>query len=213
MVLLIAAHPTPSATEEQAKKDDDFNRTFDARIELVFKLAAQTAASNWHLQSSDKDTFTLAFNTGRNMRTNVGFDMSVAWIDLGGGKTRVTVHAQRRRSTQLFSWKEGSRIADTFLDKLGEALKTAPREQQQAVVPQTAEKSDSSAAVVHFKSEPEGAEILVDGKFVGTTPSELRLAVGEHSIKIVKAGFESWERTFEVSARDKITLSAVLVRQ
>jgi hypothetical protein len=212
--LLLAGNPTPSATEQQAKKDDDFNRTFDAPVGIVFKLAVQTAASNWHLQTSDKDTYTPAFNTGRNMRTNVGFDMSVACIEIGGGKTRVTVHAQRRRSTQLFSWKEGNRIADTFLDKLGEALKVAPQvEQPQTAVPQTPERGNSSTAIVHFKSDPEGAEILVDGKLIGTTPSELVLAVGEHTIKFVKAGFREWERTLQVSAGGRITVSAELIPQ
>jgi hypothetical protein len=46
---------------------------------------------------------------------------------------------------------------------------------------------------------PEGAEITVDEKFMGSTPSSLRLAVGDHKIKLGKPGFKPWERPMTVS--------------
>lgn len=212
--LIVATGAAAAQGRQDDKKDDDFNRTFSAPVETVFKLAVQTAASNWHLQSSDKDTYTLAFNTGMNMRTSVGFDMSVACVDLGGGKTRVTVHPQRRASRQLFSWKEGNRISDTFLDKLADAIKRAPAPAQDAAIPAaplSAQPDDR--AQVQIKSDPDGADILVDGKFVGNTPSELRLSAGEHSIKVQKSGFQDWERKVTVIAGGNITLNAALQRQ
>jgi len=43
-------------------------------------------------------------------------------------------------------------------------------------------------------SNPDGAEIEVDGELVGSTPSTLQLSIGVHTIALRKAGFKVWER-------------------
>lgn len=48
---------------------------------------------------------------------------------------------------------------------------------------------------VEIASSPAGSDIEVDGKFVGSTPSLVRVASGEHTVKLTKNGFEVWERT------------------
>ncbi|HEY0320935.1 MAG TPA: PEGA domain-containing protein [Pyrinomonadaceae bacterium] len=68
--------------------------------------------------------------------------------------------------------------------------------------------TDLSTIVV--KSSPEGAEISIDGKFVGSTPSTLRLASGEHNIVIEKSGFKSWQRTMTVNTSGSVTVDATL---
>ena len=65
-------------------------------------------------------------------------------------------------------------------------------------------------ATVLVKSTPDGAEITVDGKLVGNTPSTLRLAPGDHTILVEKSGMKSWQRTIAVSAADAVTLDAKL---
>jgi hypothetical protein len=52
--------------------------------------------------------------------------------------------------------------------------------------------------------------ITVDEKFMGSTPSSLRLAVGDHKIKLGKSGFKTWERTMTVSAGATATVDATL---
>jgi PEGA domain len=42
------------------------------------------------------------------------------------------------------------------------------------------------------KSTPDEAEITIAGKYVGSTPSTLTLAAGEHIIKVEKQGFTPW---------------------
>lgn len=64
-------------------------------------------------------------------------------------------------------------------------------------------------STVVVKSSPEGAEITVDGKFVGSTPSTLQIAPGEHNITIEKSGFKSWQRTMTVNS-GSITVDAAL---
>ena len=67
---------------------------------------------------------------------------------------------------------------------------------------------DASTIVV--KSTPDGADITVDGKFVGSTPSTLRLSPGEHSITIEKSGFKVWQRAITVSSAGSVTVEATL---
>ena len=65
-------------------------------------------------------------------------------------------------------------------------------------------------STVAVKSTPDGADITVDGKYVGSTPSTLRLAVGDHAIVVEKAGFKSWQRTVTVSEGGNINVDATL---
>lgn len=65
-------------------------------------------------------------------------------------------------------------------------------------------------ATVLIKSEPDGADIFIDGKFVGSTPSTLQIPSGDHSISIRKVGFSAWERTISAIAGGNIRLSATL---
>ncbi len=69
---------------------------------------------------------------------------------------------------------------------------------------------DAALSTVDIKSTPDGAEITVDDKFMGSTPSSLRLAVGDHKIKLGKSGFKTWERTMTVGAGATATLDATL---
>jgi hypothetical protein len=68
----------------------------------------------------------------------------------------------------------------------------------------------AAGACVTFVSEPQGADIYVDGKFVGNTPSMLNLAMGSHEIRIESEHFKPWTRTLETSAGSKITIRAPL---
>lgn len=68
----------------------------------------------------------------------------------------------------------------------------------------------TQSGTVAFRSEPDGADITIDGKFVGTTPSSLQLTAGDHSIAIEKAHFSSWKRTMTVAAGSSANVSATL---
>jgi PEGA domain len=70
--------------------------------------------------------------------------------------------------------------------------------------------TESGLPTVEIKSTPDGAEITVDEKYMGSTPSALRLSAGDHKIKLEKSGFKSWEKTLTVSSGGKIQISADL---
>lgn len=95
--------------------------------------------------------------------------------------------------------------ADTPLDPL--------KFKQSLAVESGAPKPEVSAAIlssVAIKSTPDGAEITVDDKFVGTTPSTIQLAPGDHKVGLAKSGFKSWARTITVTAGSTLNLDASL---
>jgi hypothetical protein len=72
---------------------------------------------------------------------------------------------------------------------------------------------DAVLSTVEINSTPSGAEITVDEKFMGNTPSSLRLTAGEHKIKLEKSGFKTWERTLTVSSGATATIDPTLEKQ
>jgi hypothetical protein len=66
---------------------------------------------------------------------------------------------------------------------------------------------------VSIKSNPDGADITVDGKYVGSTPSVIRLTAGEHDIGIAKPGFKAWKRNMTVTAGGQVTIDATLEKE
>ncbi len=66
------------------------------------------------------------------------------------------------------------------------------------------------AGKLAVSSDPTGADIEVDGSFVGNTPSDVQVAEGDHTITIKKAGFKDWQRTLKVSAGSNVHLNAEL---
>ena len=60
--------------------------------------------------------------------------------------------------------------------------------------------SASQQETVAIASTPVGADIEVDGNFVGSTPSTISLAPGTHSISVKKSGFTDWTRTMNTTS-------------
>jgi hypothetical protein len=60
------------------------------------------------------------------------------------------------------------------------------------------------------QSTPDGAEITLDGKYVGSTESTLKLASGDHILQIQKPGFKLWERPMTVGKGGTLRVDATL---
>jgi hypothetical protein len=69
-----------------------------------------------------------------------------------------------------------------------------------------------AAAELDVSSTPGGADIEIDGNFVGSTPSTLGVAAGPHQLSVKKAGFKPWERKITVSS-GHIKIDATLESQ
>jgi hypothetical protein len=70
--------------------------------------------------------------------------------------------------------------------------------------------TDSTSAKLQLESDPPGADIEVDGSFVGNTPSDVQVADGDHTVTVKKAGFKDWERKLKVTSGSSVRLNAEL---
>jgi len=74
----------------------------------------------------------------------------------------------------------------------------------------TAAPTPASTGKLSVVSVPDGADITVDGNFVGNTPSDVQVTEGEHTITVKKAGFKDWERKMKISGGSSVHLNAEL---
>lgn len=70
----------------------------------------------------------------------------------------------------------------------------------------------SMSGSISVQSNPSGADIEVDGVFVGSTPSEIPVPVGDHRITISRSDYKPYQRTLRVLAGAKQSISADLER-
>jgi len=70
--------------------------------------------------------------------------------------------------------------------------------------------AEPGTGTVRITSDPDAAEITVDGKFVGTSPSTLRLSAGSHEIELKATGRKIWRRVLEVLKDSEVTVKAAL---
>lgn len=64
-----------------------------------------------------------------------------------------------------------------------------------------------------FSSSPSGAEIILDGKYVGSTPSEIALSPGIHIVVYSMPGFTQWKRDLTVLPGSALTVSATMQKE
>jgi hypothetical protein len=119
-----------------------------------------------------------------------------------GGKTRsyaVVTSAYIGPSAQ----NTGTAASTPTLIRATDATSLPPVEAAQSPKP------DSTSAVA-FTSDPTGADIYIDEKFVGNTPSTIQLSPGEHAVRIESSGRKVWTRTLTVTPGNKSTVQATL---
>jgi serine protease Do len=75
--------------------------------------------------------------------------------------------------------------------------------------PPSSQPSDAFGTV-SLSSEPDGAEVYLDGKFIGNTPAMLTIPVGDHSLRLTSANRAPWERAIEILKDSQVTMRAQL---
>jgi hypothetical protein len=84
---------------------------------------------------------------------------------------------------------------------------------QPSSTPQAGNGGEPLLSSITIKSLPDGAEITVDEKYMGSTPSTLRLSSGDHKIRLEKSGFKPWEKTLTVSNGESATVNPSLEQE
>lgn len=66
---------------------------------------------------------------------------------------------------------------------------------------------------VTVSSDPDGADVYLDGKFVGNTPAVLKIPVGEHAVRLTSPNRTDWQRAVEMLKDSQINLKAKLANE
>ena len=70
--------------------------------------------------------------------------------------------------------------------------------------------SEPAKGSVNITSSPAGADVLVDGEFVGNAPAALKLAPGKHTIQVKMPGYKDWSKDIAVQSGSDVQLTANL---
>jgi hypothetical protein len=66
-------------------------------------------------------------------------------------------------------------------------------------VPSAVSQANGEAGI-EITSVPAGADVELDGNFIGNTPSSIGVSPGDHTISVKKKGYKTWERKIKVSS-------------
>ncbi len=104
-------------------------------------------------------------------------------------------------------------LSQARADCRGETGKTPIQAEAKPAAPATLATSaaPASADQAHLQvtSTPDGADIEIDGNYVGNTPSTVGLAAGQHQISVKRTGYKPWERKISVSS-GQVNVNAAL---
>jgi PEGA domain len=222
----IRLRTTQSISSADARTDDrvDFEVVDDVKVGDVIVIKHGTAAIGTVTDAQSKGRM----GKGGKLNVNIDFTRTVTGDKValrgakdvkGGGHTGVMTGAMV--GTAIVFWP----AAPLFLFMHGKDI-TVPKGHEFNVYTSGAVNLDSAklaapgaapapsssnGAVVAVTSMPAGAEINVDGNFVGSTPSSVPVGLGNHSISVSKSGYTSWQRTIRVTG-GTVSVAAELSR-
>jgi hypothetical protein len=107
--------------------------------------------------------------------------------------------------------KPDAHSSDNDLDLPGKAGPIHPV--RAAAMAQAEPPAAAESSTVEIESEPSRADIYIDWKFAGQTPSTLHLACGAHHVELKASGRQNWERELQLSKDSRVTLHPVLEPQ
>jgi len=120
-----------------------------------------------------------------------------------GITTQKRFESSDRRPLQGIGFALSSQDLLSVLRRFYPNMSTQPRS------PSSSPRAGSAALVV--SSDTDGADIFVDDKFVGNTPSTLTLPSGTHTVRVEAANRVAWTREIELLRDSNVNLRAMLV--
>ena len=200
-------------------------KTYNNTPQEVFQAALRTARERHVVTYVDEKNLMPTFETGTS-GFSYGFVANASIEPETDGKATLVINVQKKNSGQSasFSYGAGDRMADKFYGQVAEEL--ARKASQKVDVKPEAEHVDvppaprlnnvadvPSVGTVTILSTPEGADISVDGSFVGNAPAALKLSPGKHNIGVTQNGYKPWNRELSVISGSEVKLNAALEKQ
>ena len=188
-LVVIAKGATASATVTEAQPKRRMGR--EGKLEMTLDSV--------RLVDNEKSalTATAGGKGGSHTGAMVGAMAATAIFTLGGSALFLLMHGKDitiPKGAETTAYVRGDMPLD--MSKFGGAPTSfAPLTGPSA--PSGAPSVDQATLVI--ESTPPGADIEIDGAFVGNTPSSISVAPGSHQIAVKKKGFTAWTKTLNVT--------------
>jgi len=197
LVILKGGLAFATVTEAQAKRRMARGGKLDINIDYVKLLSSDKAALR-----AVKD-----MNGGGHTGAMVGGIVATSIVFFPAAPFFLFMHGKDisiPKGTEITAYVNG----DMKLD-IAKFQPAAPT-QQPAMTQSASLTATSSSAKLQVESNPSGADIEIDGSFVGNTPPDVQVPEGEHTISVKKAGFNDWEQKMKISGGSSVHLNAEL---
>ena len=192
-VVVIAKGATASATVTVAQSKRRMGREgkLDINLDYVRLVDNEKAAL----------TATAGGKGGSHTGAMVGAMAATAIFTLGGSALFLLMHGKDitiPKGTETTAYIRGDMNLDLSKFVASPVTVATLAASPSAVAPPAA--SPFGQASLSIDSAPAGADIEIDGAFVGNTPSTVSVAAGSHQIAVKKKGFTDWSKTLNVTA-------------
>lgn len=183
-MLLFFAFPTFASTHKDA---------FNVPCNELWRAVKDTLKNSgkYGIIAIDNSEMTASYNMGGNLmakRTNS------AMLNTKDNGASCELQVQTAYSGL------GNNDAGDFKKRVEESLAKLKGQPEQVASPTPdAAPAAPAQASLSVDSAPAGADIEIDGGFVGNTPSTITLAPGSHTVNIKKKGFLPWTKTLAVT--------------
>jgi opacity protein-like surface antigen len=136
-----------------------------------------------------------------NVPSVAASDTAFSWMLGGGAEYLLSPHWSARGNLDFLRTHLSNQGQSRLRLVIGVVYTFSSRERKVAAAHPHEHGAPIGEAMLHITSSPSQGEIYIDGKFVGNTPSDLRLHAGEHTVKVVVGGRE-WTRVIQVTSGD-----------
>ena len=112
-----------------------------------------------------------------------------------------------RSGGKVFSWGSGQKEVRKILAGIDAELAESRANPQ---IPASSTEAERNEAILRIESDPSRADVELDGKFVGNTPTTLRLKHGEYVVLVKKEGFQPWTRKVSALSDNELRIAVEL---
>jgi hypothetical protein len=184
VVIAKGANASATVTEVQPKRRMGREGKLDLTLDYVRLVDNEKAAL----------TATAGGKGGSHTGAMVGAMAATAIFTLGGSALFLLMHGKDitiPKGAETTAYINGDMTLD--MAKFAGGGATSPQ------VNAAASSAVATQASLAIDSTPSGADIEIDGGFVGNTPSTVAVPSGSHQISVEKKGFAAWTRTMNVT--------------
>ncbi len=185
-VVVLTKGATAIGTVTEADHKKSMGRAGKLNINISYARLADQEKAALRAMKDSKGGGHVGAMTGAIVATSIVFFPAAPLFLFIHGKD-ITIP----QGTEITAFVEGDMHLD--MARFGVAA------QKNASATSVAVPSAAAQASLAIESIPAGADIEVDGGFVGNTPSTVSLAPGSHQIAVKKKGYSDWTKTLNIT--------------